>query len=1592
MAGLDRRRAVGLLLLVLAMALGLRLAGIGWGGNNLLHPDERFLAMVVTSLQPNQDFLDYFDTASSTLNPENVGSRPNFVYGTYPLIMVRLLGETAGATDLLELTLVGRVASTGWDLLTVIVVFLLGTRLADRRTGLLAAFFLAVTVLHIQQSHYFTVDLAQTFFATLALLLAVRIAEPDGDGAPEASGVRDRLRAARPGLSLAFGLAAAAAVAAKLSAAPVVLLLPAAHLLRVLARDRGRRLAGVLPALVVLTAAGLAFGLAFRVLQPYAFAGPGLFDLGLNPRWVNAIEGLRSLTSPDADWPPAMQWARRSVLYSGRNMVLWGFGLPLGALAFAGAVAALHRAVGRGQAALGLVAGWALGYFAWQSLASNPTMRYQLPVYPAFAVLAGWALVALWERSGDSAAGRRWRRAAAAVAAVVAVTTVLYAVAFTGIYLRPVTREAASRWLLAEVPGPVNLLVETADGTRRQPVAVPYEAEIAAGAPLETRTSAVLAGTVHELTLPRLVAVDPAAVVAPQAASPPGLRATLAVENRGLEVSAAGTCLAGDEPSVFHCTFALGQPLEVAAGDQLRITLELLGDEGRRLRPEGGAIANETGWDDGLPLRLDGYDPFGGIYRRDLSLELYWNDDHAKRERMLAILDAADVLVISSNRQWASLPRIPERFPLVTAYYRHLVGCPPERSVVHCFIEAEVGEVEGDLGFELAAVFASPPRLGPLAVNDQWADEAFTVYDHPKVMIFRKTAAYDPARVRAVLEAVDLGHVVSRAPGRFGRHPADLMLPADRAARQRSGGTWSERFPPDAAVNRQPAAAALAWYLALAVLGLGTAPIVRWALPGLADRGLPLARGFGLLAVAWLVWMAGSAGVTVSPATVRLVMAAVVAAGAVLAWRRRAELAAERSELTRQLVTGELVFALFFAAALAIRATNPDLWHPAHGGEKPMDLSYLTAVLRSVTFPPYDPWFAGGYINYYYFGFVLVGQLALALGIRPDLAYNLALPTLTALTAVAAFSVAHNVAALGGAPPGAGERRRIRPAVAGWIAATAVALLGNLHPVRMLVAGLAELGAAAGRGAVAAVAAGIARLTAGDSLRIPSHHWFWNPTRIIPDPDVMPITEFPAFTLIYGDLHAHLMDLPQVLLAMAFALAVLVGWTGRRVGWGPRLAAVLLGALAVGAMRPTNTWSYYPFLALGCLAVASARLQLADGLPEGRRLLRALLWMAGFAALTRVLYLPFDAWFGMGYSELVYWNRSRTPLAIYLEHWAPFLFPVATWLVLELRDWLAATPLAAVRPLRRHAGSLLGLSGAAILGQLALLALGVRIAWLVWPLMVAAGLLLLRRDLEPARRFVLLAAGLGLGLTMVVELVTLKFDLGRMNTVFKFYYVAWALLGVSAAACLWWRAARRFAAPVWAAAAWWLVAGSLLAGAALYPLRAVPARAVDRMAAEAPRGLDGLAYLEHAVHHDQGRPLNLAEDLAAIRWLRRHVEGTPVIVEANIPEYRWGSRITINTGLPGVVGWNWHQRQQRAVAGDQRVWDRVNAVTDFYRTVDRDEALAFLERYGVELIVVGGLERAYYPPEGLAKFEALDGELWREVFRDGETVIYRVRD
>jgi uncharacterized membrane protein len=163
----------------------------------------------------------------------------------------------------------------------------------------------------------------------------------------------------------------------------------------------------------------------------------------------------------------------------------------------------------------------------------------------------------------------------------------------------------------------------------------------------------------------------------------------------------------------------------------------------------------------------------------------------------------------------------------------------------------------------------------------------------------------------------------------------------------------------------------------------------------------------------------------------------------------------------------------------------------------------------------------------------------------------------------------------------------------------------------------------------------------------------------------------------------------------------------------------------------------------------------------------------------------------------------------------------------------------------------------------------------------------------------------------------------------------------------------------------------------------------DRWIIEAPRTLDSITFMKYAQYDDFGQRLDLSEDYRTIRWMQDTVKGSPVIVEANCPEYRWCTRYTIYTGLPGVVGWNFHQRQQRAFTANW-VEERVAEVGDFYNSVDADFTKNFLDTYDVRYIIVGQLERAEYTPEGIAKFKQFEGALWKSVYQDGSTTIYEV--
>ncbi|HTX79441.1 MAG TPA: DUF2298 domain-containing protein [Longilinea sp.] len=1166
------------------------------------------------------------------------------------------------------------------------------------------------------------------------------------------------------------------------------------------------------------------------------------------------------------------------------------------------------------------------------------------------------------------------------------------------------------------ISGPTTAMVVVGDTTVYDPLPEPVTL-ITKDAPLLIPFTPIADGNVSQISLNRVV--DWLGT-----SNPKTLSVTISsMDGSGTPAteSAQVTSAFGvtDDPRGNGYTAQLSTPFTLEKNKNY--TLELsLSDGSGALAVYGSRQANESSWDDVVPYSMMGYDSFStsnGVYRTDLNFEMYWDDNADKLARFETILQQADYIFITSSRQWGSVTRIPEMYPLTTEFYRALIGCPADKDIYWCYAVAKPGMFQGQLGYQLEYINQSNPNLGSFQINDQFAEEAFTVYDHPKVLIFKKTSSYNAQQVRNLLGSVDLSHAIDLTPKQASEFKGDLMMSADEIAKQQAGGTWSELFDVNAIQNKYPGVGVVIWYLVITLLGWAVYPFVRLALGKLRDHGYPFTKLVGLLLLALVVWLAGSEGIPVYRSTIAFALAGLLIVSGVLAWFQRKELIEEIKTNWKHYLKIEAVGLAFFVAFLLVRLGNSDLWHPSKGGEKPMDFSYFNAILKSTYFPPYDPWYADGYINYYYYGFVIAGMPVKLLGIVPSIAYNFILPTWYSFVALGAFCVGYNLIAafrskaavpVEGEPNNALTQLTQVPFFGGIISAVGVLVLGNLGTLRMIWEGFQKLAAngvsldqAGFFERLVWTFEGLAKFIGGQPFSYYPGDWYWIPSRAIPGEA---ITEFPSFTFLYADPHAHLFALPITVLVIGIALAILLGrwqWGDREehVSWLHLGATFLLAGIAIGALRPTNTWDWPTYLALTAVAVvytgwrygSVSRKWLSSLNPTLKKLLVLIVALAVLVGLTILLYEPFVHWYAQGYNHIDPWTGDHTPVESYLVHWGLFLFLITSWMLWELRDWLASTPASKLQVLRPYQGLILAAAIAYVGLIFVLLYIQVHIAWIVLPLLALAGILIFRPDQPDVKRAVLFMIGTALALTLAVELVVIRGDIGRMNTVFKFYLQAWTLFGLSAAASFVWLYSA--VTKAWGhrlRVVWQVALVFLVASAALFPLTAGTDKIRDRMSSTAPHTLDGMTYMDYSTYSQGGKDMDLSQDYRAIQWMQQNVQGSPVIVEANATEYTWGSRFTIYTGLPGVVGWNWHQRQQRGVVDADWVQDRVNEVGAFYNSTDQASVEAFLQKYGVKYIIVGQLEEAMYTPEGIAKFAQWDGTLWHQVYHDEDTYIYEV--
>jgi len=618
------------LIIILILAFAFRFYGINWDEGHHLHPDERMITMVAEGIHwPKDDKINFVTPLGSVgvvnpallLSPQNPLNPKFFAYGSLPIYLLKLAGNFAGQFNpkyatYQNLNLVGRLLSILFELGTIIIIYKISKSMLHVTCYMLPALFYALSVLAIQTSHFYVVDVPLTFFITLTLYLLIKLtAKPSSKLAIL--------------IGISFGLALVSKLSALLLIVPILV-----TLLLIFAKKRNFSL--IFSFLFVFLIFTFLF---FIFLMPYALIDFPTFK-------AQTLEQFR-MTKDAFTFPYTLQYVNTPpYLYQLKNMILWGMGIPLGVISIVGTVfvslvvlKSLLFSVIPAKAGIykndschpELVSGSIyidsksiltsvrtlnnlsiLLSFFWPYLLITGSfaikfMRYWLPIYPLFCIFGGMLIsqIAIFihnesakrkaQKSKPQRKAQKYFHLLLITYHLSLITCFVWPLSFLSIYSHPHTRVTASKWINENIP----------QGS------------------------------------------------------------TLAVEH----------------------------------------------------------------WDDRLPLPIDKITHVYDFVH--VELPLYEPDTEEKWHQITNKLYQTDYIIIASNRLYVPLMKLTDCqnlpagrcYPKTAEYYQKLFS--------------------GQLGFTKVAEFTSYPvvslfRYFVISFPDHSADESFTVYDHPKVMIFKK--------------------------------------------------------------------------------------------------------------------------------------------------------------------------------------------------------------------------------------------------------------------------------------------------------------------------------------------------------------------------------------------------------------------------------------------------------------------------------------------------------------------------------------------------------------------------------------------------------------------------------------------------------------------------------------------------------------------------------------------------------------------------------------------------------------------------------------------------------------------------------------
>lgn len=712
------------------------------------------------------------------------------------------------------------------------------------------------------------------------------------------------------------------------------------------------------------------------------------------------------------------------------------------------------------------------------------------------------------------------------------------------------------------------------------------------------------------------------------------------------------------------------------------------------------------------------------------------------------------------------------------------------------------------------------------------------------------------------------------------------------------------------------------WWLMAGVMGLAGMPLTGRLFKGFADKGWLFSKVIFIAISGFVTWFLVSVKILEFSTAACIGVCVVLAAGSFFLFLRQTKKGVEclPVENLSLIYWEEILFFLAFFLWTYLAGFRP----AAYGTEKFMDYGFMEAIMRSTELPPKDLWYSNGHINYYYGGQYFAVFLTKVSGSTVAVTYNLMRTFVAGFAFALPFSLVFQMTRDIFGKKLSGKRTAL-PYISGILAGGAVSLAGNMHYV-----------------IYSKIIPWIQQLTGQENV---DSYWFPDATRYIgynPDVPDKTIHEFPCYSFVLGDLHAHVVNIMFVLTVIGLLYAwmrnirtkeaVIEKLSGKEF-WKRQLLMphILLVSVFLGMFQWTNFWDFVIYY------VVTGGVVLFTNCIQFRGKVKLVLGVTAALAVevlgvAFLVILPFSLQFkSMVQGVAIAQNHSMIHQLLVL--WGLPVFLTVLFIIFLL--WEKLHILKHKSPYR------------------------------------------LLRSIKTPDLFAVIMGLCAIGLVLIPELVYVRdiYENGnaRANTMFKLTYQAYIMFGMTMAYVIFrliFLARQKIV--------------QILAGVGLFFLlwtfgyfgNSVQAWFGNVLNPSSYQGLNATAFLE----------TDFPADAAAIRWLRENIEGSPVVLEANGDSYTGYERVSAMTGLPTILGWYVHEWLWRNDVGDLN--EKSADVETIYTSTDEAQVEALLEEYGVSYIFVGSKEREKY---GENLNETLLKGLGEMVFEDASFGTYIIK-